>query len=180
MSKSNPHGHLPRLPDSFYRGRATVHWTMCLRGRATGWLTGLLHARLREVLVHAGHRYRVACPVYCLMPDHGHFLVHGLADDADQKLFVRFLRGQLNRMIETQGMGLQRQAYDHVLREEELERDAFESVAHYIAENPVRAGLVSAASDWPFGGTLLPGYPDLDVRREGDWDRYWKNWLNEF
>ena len=69
---------------------------------------------------------------------------------------------------------------DHVLLENELERDAFESVAHSIAENPVRAGLVSAANDWPFGGTLLPGYPDRDVRREGDWARYWKNWLNGF
>jgi len=168
------HGHLPRLPGAFYRGRATVHWTMCVRDRAADWLTELFHARFREHLVHACHRYRIVCPIYCLMPDHGHFLAQGVSEDADQALFSRFLRARWNGLLRSLGHELQRQAYDHVLRDEELEKDAFESVAFYLAENPVRAGLVDSAGDWPFAGTIVPGYPDLDVRREGDWERYWK------
>ena len=170
----NRHGHLPRLPKESYQGRATVHWTMCIRDRAADWLTDLFHARFREVLVHACHRYQIACPMFCLMPDHAHLLAQGISDDADQSLFSRFLRGRWNALLSPLGRELQRQAYDHVLREEELEKDAFEAVAFYIAENPVRAGLVQAAGDWPFAGTMLPGYPDLDIRREGDWELYWK------
>jgi hypothetical protein len=39
---------------------------------------------------------------------------------------------------------LQHQPYDHVLRESECERDAFEDVAEYIARNPERGNLPMA------------------------------------
>jgi REP element-mobilizing transposase RayT len=68
----------------------------------------------------------------------------------------------------------QKQGYDHVLREHERTRGAFAAVAHYIIENPVRAGLVERAEDWPYSGSLVAGWPDLDWRRNDFWERWWK------
>ncbi|MEO0416903.1 MAG: hypothetical protein AAF226_18345, partial [Verrucomicrobiota bacterium] len=67
---------------------------------------------------------------------------------------------------------LQHQAYDHVLRKDELE--AFPNVAGYILENPVRAQLVGHFSEWEFLGTILPSYPRIHPTDSDFWDRYWK------
>jgi hypothetical protein len=47
----------------------------------------------------------------------------------------------------------QRYGYEHVLRNDE----ATMSVARYILENPVRAGLVARVEDYPFAGSCT--YP---------------------
>ena len=59
----------------------------------------------------------------------------------------------------------QEQGYDHVLEEEERGHGAIESLIYYIAENPVRGGLVEHSSDWQYSGNLASGYPDLDWRQ---------------
>ena len=43
--------------------------------------------------------------------------------------------------------------YDHILRKEE----AIESVGLYILENPVRKGLVSDFSEYPFSRSFIQG-----------------------
>ena len=69
---------LPRLDPASYRGRAAVPWAIAMDARTTGWLDPLLHLRLRELLVHVCCRYRLICPAYVLMLDHGHFLLLGV------------------------------------------------------------------------------------------------------
>jgi REP element-mobilizing transposase RayT len=145
---------------------------MPLERRATGWLDDLMHARLREILLHACTRYSLACPVYCLMPDHAHFLIMGIGANSDQQPAVRMLRRQWTSLLPP-GMELQRQSYDHLLREDERARGAFENTAHYILENPVRAGLVVEFSAWPYAGSLVPGYPSLNPRNTDFWTSFW-------
>ncbi len=165
-------GRLRRLDPLAYTGRACVHWSMPLERRATGWLDDLMHARLREILLHACTRYSLACPVYCLMPDHAHFLIMGIGANSDQQPAVRMLRRQWTSLLPP-GMELQRQSYDHLLREDERARGAFENTAHYILENPVRAGLVVEFSAWPYAGSLVPGYPSLNPRNTDFWTSFW-------
>ena len=165
-------GRLRRLDPLAYTGRACVHWTMALEKRASGWLDDLMHARLREILLHVCARYSLACPAYCLMPDHAHFLIMGIGPDADQRPALRMLRRLWTSLL-PQGFEIQRQSYDHVLREEERVRGAFESVAHYILENPVRAGLVAGFSAWPYAGSIVPGYPSLNLRAADFWTSFW-------
>ncbi len=62
---------------------------------------------------------------------------------------------------------------DHVLTEDERQEDALQGVCFYIRENPVRAGLVADSSQWPYWGALAAGYPDLDPREDGFWERFW-------
>ncbi len=168
----NDRARLPRLDPGFYRGRAAGHWTMAMEDRATGWLDECFHLRLREILVHVGVRYHLVFPVYCLMPDHAHFLVMGCRPAADQRLGIRMLRKSFTRFL-PEGIALQRQAHDHVLREAECQRGAFENLAGYILQNPLRAGLVEEETAYAFCGSIVPGYPSLDPHREGFWESFW-------
>ncbi len=164
---------LPRLASAAYRGHAAVHWTMTIEGRATGWLDSAHHAAIRELLLHTCHRYALACPAYCLMPDHAHFLWLGIAPTADQRLAAAWFRRHWNALL-APNRTLQRQAHDHVLREAERAHDAFPKIATYILQNPERAGLVAAWRDWPYLGALLPGVHPLDPRAPAHWDRFWR------
>jgi REP element-mobilizing transposase RayT len=51
----------------------------------------------------------------------------------------------------------QRYGYEHVLRNDE----AAVSVARYILENPVRAGIVGAVEDYPFSGSSVYSLKEL-------------------
>ena len=163
---------LPRLPREWYQGDAFVFWTYTIRDRKTGWLTASFHTTFREILLHTLIRYRLAAPVYCLMPDHVHWIGIGLDRRSDQLTATSFLRKFLCSHLKPAQW--QRQAYDHILREEERLHDAFSSTCHYILENPVRAGLVPHSKQWPFSGGLTPGYPDFSPFDQDYWPRFWK------
>jgi putative transposase len=165
---------LPRLPAENYRGRVSVHWIFAEAGRGTGWLNESFANGFRWILLHGSARFSVACPLYCLMPDHVHLLLHGWEKTADQLLFVRFVRLHTARLLAQTGHRWQSWAYDHVLREEECEKDGFVRIADYIRDNPVRAGLVSEARNWPWSGAVVPGYPELVLWQEDYWDRWWR------
>jgi REP element-mobilizing transposase RayT len=156
----------------YYTGRSAAHWTLSIHDRAQGWLTSPFHYRFREVLAHAGSRYHCATPIYCLMPDHLHVLLWGFGEDADLYLAIKFLKKHTAPMLRP--ARYQKQAYDHVLGEDELERGAFEAICYYIAENPVRAKIVPNARDYKFSGSVIPGYPDLSVHEGEDWELFWK------
>lgn len=166
-------GYLPRLGPEFYRGRAFVHWTLTVDDRATGWLTPACHQAWQFMLLHACTRWKLVCPVYVLMPDHVHLLWLGLDDaTSDQRLASEFLRKELGAAIAPHHW--QKQAHDHVLRDTEREAGAFQIIADYIRENPVRAGICSAASDYAYTGCCVPGYPEFNVHAEDYWLRFWR------
>lgn len=168
-------GHLPRLPSEYYRGQAYVHWTMTMRDRQRGWLVPIFYYKFREILTHTMFRYSCVCPIFCCMPDHLHLLWIGISDDADQRNAAKYFRRQLNPVLERLGAKFQRQAYDHVLSDEQRERDAFESVAEYIARNPERAGLVppDGYRDYKYSECLLPGYPEVKLWQADYWSKFW-------
>jgi putative transposase len=163
---------LPRLDRAHYQGDAVVHWTLTIYDRATGWLTPEFHFRFRELMFHAAAREGLVCPAYCLMPDHMHLIWMGLRLDTDQLNGMAFLRTHLEPALSR--ARFQRQAHDHVLREDERKRNAFAKVCFYITANPVRAGLVKEGQAWPFAGCVVPGYPILDIFGEGHWSKFWK------
>ena len=164
---------LPRLSAESYRGHAAVHWTMTLEQRTTGWLDSAHHAALRELLLHTCHRYQLACPAYCLMPDHAHFLWLGLHETSDQRLAAAWFRRHWNSLL-APSHTLQRQAHDHVLRNTEREQNAFTTIATYILQNPQRANLVTHWTDWPHLGAIFPGVHPLDPRVPDYWERFWR------
>jgi REP element-mobilizing transposase RayT len=166
------HRHLARLDRAYYQGLAFVDWHMSMVDRASGWLTPSFHVQFREILLHSLCRYLLICPVYCLMPDHMHFLWFGVSSESDQRLAMAFLRKHmLPLLLPAQ---LQKQPYDHVLQEAELERGALEAKAHYILGNPVRARLAPSFSRYEFLGCMIPGYPEMRVTMPDFWERFWR------
>lgn len=163
---------LPRLTKEAYLGHVSVFWTHTIHNRNTGWLTPSFHQSFRELLCHMLARYSAICPVYCLMPDHIHLLISGIDASSDQLRLTKLFRKEFNGLICPHK--LQSQAHDHVLREEELERSAFQSVAHYILQNPIRKNLVENWKDYPFKGCVVPGYFDLDPRKHNFWGLFWR------
>ena len=45
---------------------------------------------------------------------------------------------------------------------------------HHILANPVRAGLVAEWRAYPYSGALVPGYPDMELRDDDYWERFWR------
>jgi putative transposase len=85
------------------------------------------------------------------MPDHLHLLAEGTTTTADCRKFVSRAK-QYSGFYFKQTFRKtlwQRYGYERVLRSE----DASLSVARYILENPVRARLVTRATDYPFTGS---------------------------
>jgi REP element-mobilizing transposase RayT len=170
--------HLPRLAADRYRAFAVVHWTITLKDRATGWLDDRFHAAFRELLLHAAARQGLLSPCYVLMPDHLHLVWMGLRVDSDQRNAMRFVRQHLavelaRRSSSERRFVLQKQAHDHVLRQQERLRGAFAKVCFYVLDNPRRKGLVSQAGEWPFLGAVVPGYPFLHPLAEDFWKLFW-------
>jgi putative transposase len=176
MGDAGTHDYLRRLPVAAYKGTAAVHWSMTIEGRRTGWLDAVHHCQFRELLAHTMGRFELACPAYCLMPDHGHALWIGIGARADQSLAARFLRRHWNRLLRVRSYELQLQGFDHVLSSTERERNAFGAIAYYILENPARAGLVESWRDYPYSGAVILGRPELDSRAEDFWERFWRFW----
>jgi REP element-mobilizing transposase RayT len=164
--------YLPRLPREYYQGDAVVHWTLPISKRKRGWLDDKTHSSFREIMLHASAREGLFCPVYCLMPDHLHLVWMGLRRDSDQRNGMAFLRTHIEPKLAP--AKFQHQPHDHVLKQEERRRDAFARVCHYIVENPLRADLVAQPKDWPFHGTLIPGYPIFNPLDDDFWPKFWK------
>jgi len=128
------------------------------------------------LLTHAMFRYQLACPIYCLMPDHMHLLWTGVAELSDQLVAMKSFRRDVNDALGRIGFQLQLQAYDHVLKEDELECEAIESTVEYIARNPERKQLIELDefATYPFTGCLLPGAARLRLFAEQGWDEIWR------
>lgn len=102
---------------------------------------------LRSCIYDHGQRCWMHCVV--VMPDHVHLLVTPFFCSNLQQVLQR-LKGasgyRINQLLERRGQFWQREWFDHILRrDEDLRRKA-----DYMLENPVRAGLVGTAGDYPW------------------------------
>jgi len=109
------------------------------------------------------HGIEIDLHVAVVMPDHIHLLFTPLRN-SEGWLFslpqiLRLIKGRSARLVNQQlgrsGAVWQDEFFDHVLRGNESVREKME----YIRQNPVRAGLVARAEDYPWlwcGGGALP------------------------
>lgn len=90
------------------------------------------------------------------MPDHVHFFAAAAAEAKSLSTFMRdwkrWTSGQVSHSLAVEGTIWQREFFDHVLRTQK----SYEEKWHYVRENPVRAGLVTCANDWPHAGECEP------------------------
>lgn len=96
--------------------------------------------------------HNIAVGRYVIMPDHVHLFVRG-PDDFQLSSWVGMLKQALAKLIALTTMSAvwQRGFFDHLLRSDE----SYAQKWNYVRENPVRAGLVTNADDWPYAGEIV-------------------------
>ena len=105
-----------------------------------------------DLLRESRATYRCWVGAYCLMPDHLH-LVAGPLEMVSVLTFVERFKGRSTNHSWTYGCSgklWQNRQHDHVVRSTE----ALEDINAYVLQNPVRAGLVEQAEDWPWSGVM--------------------------
>ena len=105
------------------------------------------------------------------MPDHVHLLAEGRAEDSDCLRFIARAK-QFSGFHYKAAFGhrlWQRYSDEHTLRVDE----AALSVARYILENPVRAGLAARIEDYPFSGSSKYSLDQIleAIQFQGEWYR---------
>lgn len=112
------------------------------------------HARtVQDALLHFdGQRYRLLA--WVVMPNHVPVLIetqpmHPLPEVV--QVWKSFTAKVINQAMGRQGMLWQREYFDRYIRDE----THLQAVIDYIDNNPIQAGLVAVASDWPFGSARL-------------------------
>ena len=87
----------------------------------------------------------------CYMPDHLHLLLEGLAGASDFCLFMKDMKQRTSyHAIRLGGGRLWQDGYhDRIVRQDE----DLTAYVDYIRQNPVRAGLVERAEDYPYAAT---------------------------
>nr|MBA2431089.1 transposase [Chthoniobacterales bacterium] len=101
----------------------------------------------------AATEHNIAVGRYVIMPDHVHLFVRG---DAEFQLtrWISLLKQCLGKQIVRTFPNdplWQRGFFDHVLRSNE----SYSEKWNYVRENPVRAGLVENADEWPYAGEIV-------------------------
>ena len=84
------------------------------------------------------------------MPDHVHLFVRG-DDSFVLSRWVGGLKLAMSVAVAKQQRLWQPGFFDHVLRSSESYAEKW----NYVRENPVRAGLVDHAADWPYQGEIV-------------------------
>ncbi len=139
----------PRRLDAFsYVGRHRYHFRLGTWDRVPHFASGRIVDEVREQFLVCFTRPDVAILAYCFMPDHVHVLVEGLTSDARPvDLIVRWKQAS--------GFWFQREHHERLWQPSFFERVLREgetscNVARYILANPVRGGIVTSPSEYPF------------------------------
>ena len=141
-----------RLRGFSYIGFYRYHLRFSTNGDRLFAKRDLVDAALLEIRRTAGDE-GFALLAYCFMPGHLHLLVEGERESSDLRRFARLSKQRVSYVHRTQfriATTWQDGYFERVLRAEE----ATEVVVRYVLDNPVRAGLVTLAEDYPFSGAL--------------------------
>ena len=141
-----------RLPSFPYVGLHRYFVTICTHTRRSVFVSGAVVATVEQRLRESAERHGFSPYAYCFMPDHVHVLLVAERENADLRACVRLFKQTSAFDVKRMSGGdcLWQQGYhERVVRSDE----ASMSVARYILENPVRAGLTRTFQDYPFSGS---------------------------
>jgi len=146
----------PRVPprlDCVFPRNPVFFATFCTYRRKPLLATNAVNNALIEFAKRAYTDHNIAVGRYVIMPDHIHLFVSG-PDYFVLGRWVVMLKQCVEKQLEpyTSGKLLwQRGFFDHVIRNEE----SYAQKWNYVRDNPVRAGLVTNADDWPYTGEII-------------------------
>src|SRR5581483_10108184 len=121
----------------------------------------LANDRVHKAFVKFGKRaendFGISVGRYVILTDHIHLFVR-MPGEFKLSDWIGTLKRILARAVQDDSDDplWQRGFFDHVLRSSESYAEKW----NYVRENPVRAGLVKRAEDWPFCGEIVAIYYD--------------------
>jgi putative transposase len=146
-----PHGRDLRKGRFSEAGRIYLV-TFCCHARAPVFADKALATIVMEELVRSDQSDASRTLAFVVMPDHVHW-VFQLGPRPRLERVVGQLKGRsaarVNRRRGWFGRLWQAGYHDHAVRKEE----DLDGICAYVLHNPVRAGLVARAEDYPFSGT---------------------------
>ena len=138
----------PRLEGCDYTGDEVIHLTICAAaGEPFGDPT--IARMICENVEFYSQKLDFQLFGFCLMSDHLHVLISPADSGTSMSYWLQAFKSYTGHKYVKLGREpplWQRSAYDHVCRKNETA----DRVLAYIAENPVRAGLVQRWADWPW------------------------------
>lgn len=142
-----------RLPQFSYQGSYAYFITVtCFKRQNNLVQPRIVHSFI--TILHAEAKQQsFSVLAYCFMPDHIHLLLEGKDKSSDIRKLIRLFKqktGFAFRKAFAKTLW-QRSYYDHVVRAEEN----LESIAYYILNNPVKAGLVNNYWEYQFLGSFF-------------------------
>jgi putative transposase len=126
--------------------------TKCTHGREPLFQPGTLGTPAAEKVIECLHavqrRGQWAALACVVMPDHVHAVVRLKEGELSEavKLFSMYSSNKINQILHRRGPVWQHGFYDHALRGP----ISLQAYLQYMVQNPVRAGLVKEAREWPF------------------------------
>ncbi|MBI5394896.1 MAG: hypothetical protein HZA91_06310 [Verrucomicrobia bacterium] len=87
---------------------------------------------------------------YLLMPDHLHLFCAPRDPKFEIEQWIAYWKSEFRRHHGNPDWRFQSRGWHHRLRHDE----DYSAKWHYVQENPVRAGLVNRAEDWPYKGRV--------------------------
>jgi len=147
------HKHLSRLARVWIKD-PVFYVTTCTRERRRILATDDVVSILRDNWERCFRLYGWAVGPYVVMPDHVHFFCWSAREAATLSEFVgkwkEWTSKRISQFLEIAGPIWQQEFFDHVLRSNESYAQKWD----YMRENPVRAGLVARAEEWPYCGQV--------------------------
>ena len=112
-----------------------------------------VHRAFRAHALRGLKEFAIEVGRYTILPDHVHLFVRGGPNFAPTKWVGGLKRsmGKLIRAGQPHEDLWQPGCFDRLVRHGE----SYEAKWAYVRENPVRAGLVRSADDWPFQGEIV-------------------------
>lgn len=158
-TKAKIHARRHRFPRGSYRGLIRVAFTMVVFDRKDIFVKSDVVDAFSDILRHTTGASDCTVPIYCFLPDHVHVMLQGNTAASDLWFAVTNFKQRTGYWFRTHQSKArwQKGFYDHILRSNEDRRRQ----VRYIAENPVRAGLVELWSDYPFTGSIGHVLDDL-------------------
>jgi putative transposase len=142
-----------RLAGFDYLGHFHYSLTMCTFRRRPHFVSPRCVEGARGIFFSETEAHDVVIPAYCFMPDHVHLVVSGRSPRADLVRFAKRSRQRIAFAMRTEtGVPFWQDGYyDHILRDHET----LSRTIRYLADNPVRAGLVRSWEAYAFTGSQL-------------------------
>lgn len=147
----------PQRLDWVYTKSPVYFVTCCTYRRRRLLASPCIHAAFVRFASNAHIGFGIAVGRYVILPDHLHLFV-ALGEDCKLGNWIGTLKRLLAREVVTDSEDpvWQRGFFDHILRSSESYLEKW----NYVKENPVRAGLVTCATDWPYSGEIIDIYFD--------------------